>query len=114
MKIFFIFSLVCFSTIASSQSAKQVSLAAIQGQVVDSASKNPIQGATIILIYNGEEVSRTSSDEKGQFRLEELNAGKYELKFEAKGYLPCKNEKLRLKAYKKQKLTKNLVPELPH
>jgi type II secretory pathway component GspD/PulD (secretin) len=57
----------------------------IQGTVIDHASKAPITGANI-LIMGLEPVKGSSTDEKGNFRIEEVPIGRKSLKVSHVGY----------------------------
>ena len=52
----------------------------IKGVVVDESKGNaPIYGAIVVLKQNGNEKGKRKTQDKGQFRFDNLSAGKYEI-----------------------------------
>lgn len=65
----------------------------IRGVVVDKQSKSPLPGASIVLL-EGESLTGTSSDSKGNFRLENVPIGRQSIQIRFLGYEPVTINKL--------------------
>ncbi|HXR82922.1 MAG TPA: TonB-dependent receptor [Hanamia sp.] len=87
--LFFALLFTCsFSLFA--QSGNQNSNYKIKGRLLDSASRRPLDYATISLFENGNKkpVNGTVTDSKGNFSINDLSAGRYKLVAEFLGYKP--------------------------
>src|SRR4051812_20238625 len=62
----------------------------IEGSVIDSLQKNPLEYATITLFSKGikKPLNGTVTDKDGHYNLNEIPDGNYELTFEFIGYKP--------------------------
>ncbi len=59
----------------------------VRGLVVDSITKDPVSGGAVVLVDDvGTEISRTVTDERGQFLLRAGAGGQYRLRVESAGY----------------------------
>lgn len=77
-------SLLLFSLLLSSFAIAQS--ASIQASVIDKKTKEPLIGAHVILLQNGETVSSSISDEQGLFMLKHIAQGQYQLHISYIGY----------------------------
>lgn len=78
-----IIGIVLFSSYTNAQLKNTIS-----GKIIDSASKNAIDYATItlIIISSNKAVNGTTSDSNGNFKLQNIDTGFYKLSFESIGY----------------------------
>ncbi|MDD5067357.1 MAG: carboxypeptidase regulatory-like domain-containing protein [bacterium] len=60
----------------------------ITGQIFSAESSKPLPQTTIKAYQDGKLISKTVSDENGNYRLMNLMEGKYDVEAEAKGYAP--------------------------
>jgi hypothetical protein len=111
MKFLLAFQLLLISFIASAQNNKQILPTTIHGNVASFTTKKPLDKVTVILFKNGSEVKRVSTDSRGNYNFGNLDAGTYDLRFEANGYVTEKREKLPLRANKKLRIAKLLKSE---
>ena len=75
----------CFLVSVSSAFAQDGS-GTIKGTIRDESSGKPLLGVVIALKNNGNLKMRAKSDLKGQFRFDNLIAGKYDIEFKYPGY----------------------------
>lgn len=68
--------------VASSQQPVQT----IRGQIIDKESKNPLIGATVVLYRDTTIVSAATGDENGNYRIDDIVAGRISLRFTYIGY----------------------------
>jgi outer membrane receptor protein involved in Fe transport len=82
-------NILCVSLFAQ-KSANQPEKLIIKGTLLDSASGHPLEYATISLFLNGNKkpVNGAISDNKGNFLVTDVTAGKYKLVAELLGYNP--------------------------
>ena len=66
----------------------QVPTGGVKGTVINRSSRNPVEGASLILKSGAAEIGTIKTDAQGNFLLEELADGMYDLVIEAPGYLP--------------------------
>lgn len=69
-------------------SEAQIITQTIRGKVVDEESKYPLQGVTVRLLSDTSGTTGTLTDEKGEFRLENIRVGRHQLEFRYLGYEP--------------------------
>ena len=65
----------------------QVPTGGVKGTVINRASRNPVEGATLILKAGAAEIGTVKSDSQGNFLVEALPDGMYDVVIEAPGYL---------------------------
>ncbi|HRN94127.1 MAG TPA: carboxypeptidase-like regulatory domain-containing protein, partial [Chitinophagales bacterium] len=70
---------MCFSATAQDYSK------ALRGRVVDSDTKQPLEGVNVVIL-NMPKFTATTTDNNGQFSFEKLKAGRYSLKFSMVSY----------------------------
>ena len=114
MKYTYIFFLsILFSTILSAQKpgGKSGITGKISGFLLDSASRQPVEFATVVLIeaQTQKQIDGVTTDDKGEFKFNEVGLGKYQLLFSFIGY---KNKTLNnlILSPEKPDLTLNSVP----
>ena len=66
----------------------QVPTGGVKGTVINRVSRNPIDGASLMLKAGSREIGTVQSDSQGNFLIQELPDGMYDLLIEAPGYLP--------------------------
>ena len=73
-------------------------LGIVQGNVIDSTSKAPVEFAVVELLASKDEkqVNGTITDEKGHFNLKDVKTGNYKLRISFLGYKPKKLENIDL------------------
>lgn len=81
MKKYFLLFLVTFQTILFSQTLTQT----IRGTVIDKQSQTPLPGA-VIQILNSQPLLGTSTNEKGEFKIQNVPIGRWQLKIYAISY----------------------------
>jgi hypothetical protein len=82
MKLAFTLCLVLFSCFSFSQSLTQT----VRGKVVDRETQFPLPGATIILLSDTVRLKGSSTDESGNFRIENVSVGRHRFKISFIGY----------------------------
>lgn len=114
MKYTYIFLLsILFSPILSAQKpgGKSGITGKISGFLLDSASRQPVEFATVVLIeaQTQKQIDGVTTDDKGEFKFNEVVLGKYQLLFSFIGY---KNKTLNnlILSPEKPDLTLNSVP----
>jgi hypothetical protein len=76
--------LLCAFLIASSALLAQE----IDGRVVNAVTGLPVKGIKVTIEAGGRSVHETTSDEKGEFRIEHVKAGLYTANFNSPEFLP--------------------------
>ena len=66
----------------------QVPTGGVKGTVINRVSRDPIDGASLMLKAGSREIGTVQSDSQGNFLIQELPDGMYDLLIEAPGYLP--------------------------
>ena len=66
----------------------QVPTGGVKGTVINRASRTPVEGANLVLKAGAVEIGTIKTDAQGNFLLESLADGMYDLVIEAPGYLP--------------------------
>ena len=66
----------------------QVPTGGVKGTVINRASRTPVEGANLVLKAGAVEIGTIKTDAQGNFLLESLADGMYDLIIEAPGYLP--------------------------
>ena len=66
----------------------QVPTGGVKGTVINRVSRNPVEGANLILKSGAAEIGTIKTDAQGNFIMEALADGMYDLVIEAPGYLP--------------------------
>ena len=66
----------------------QVPTGGVKGTIINRASRNPIEGASLVLKSGAVEIGTIKTDAQGNFIMEALADGMYDLVIEAPGYLP--------------------------
>lgn len=79
-----IFAFICLVTLCFSATAQDYSKA-LRGRVVDSDTKQPLEGVNVVIL-NMPKFTATTTDNNGQFSFEKLKAGRYSLKFSMVSY----------------------------
>ena len=108
MKILFVLQLLVISFFGAAQNNKQVLLTTIHGNVVSNNTKKPLRNVSVILLKNGTEFKRVTTDTKGHFKFGKLDAATYDLKFEAPGYETEIRKKIILATNRKLRISKQL------
>src|SRR5262249_36138584 len=81
-----LFMLVPSASAAQNPAPAPQLLASVEGTVVKAATKDPLQGATIIATPETGPAKKSTSDADGKFALRDLAAGRYELSISRTGY----------------------------
>lgn len=81
---FLLLSFLFFGSIILAQDFTQ----SIRGRVIDKDTRQPVPGVNVALMDDPENVTGTSTDEDGRYKLEALDIGRHELRFTFIGYLP--------------------------
>ncbi len=117
MKYTYIFLLsILFSSILSAQKSggKSTITGRISGFLMDSVSRQPVEFATVVLIeaQTQKQIDGVTTDDKGEFKFNEVALGKYQLLFSFIGY---KNKALNNLTLSPEKpdLSVNTVPISP-
>ena len=102
-------------TAKATESSKKMSSGetSINGIVIDSKTKKPLQGVTISAVTSklqGEK--EISSNNQGVFKLESVPVADLYITFEKKGYKTVKKEAAKLKEGELMKLVIELVPQI--
>jgi len=79
-----LFAIICVLTYGSM--AYSQSQGSLQGKLTDAQTKEPIPFANVVLESGGKQVSGTSTDIDGKFRMSPITAGRYDLKASYVGY----------------------------
>ena len=66
----------------------QVPTGGVKGTIINRASRTPVEGANLILKSGAAEIGTIKTDAQGNFIMEALADGMYDLVIEAPGYLP--------------------------
>ena len=91
---FFIAVIASSSLIA--ESGQNQAPPAIQGDVLDAGTQQPIANATITLLENGRQSDLTTSGAEGVFEFVQSQEGVYQLLVEAEGYQPAASGEIRV------------------
>jgi len=68
--------------------ARAEEVGAISGQVVDAATGNPIANAVVVCHGDSGQAGRAQTNERGAYRIPNLEPGRYRVMAEARGYEP--------------------------
>ena len=66
----------------------QVPTGGVKGTIINRASRNPVEGANLVLKSGALEIGTVKTDAQGNFIMEALADGMYDLVIEAPGFLP--------------------------
>ena len=66
----------------------QVPTGGVKGTIINRASRNPVEGANLVLKSGALEIRTVKTDAQGNFIMEALADGMYDLVIEAPGFLP--------------------------
>jgi hypothetical protein len=101
-------TLLSFTTLAQTENSATTS---IRGTVVDKQSQFPLPGATVFLV-NSSPAKGTSSDQDGNFRLEEVPVGRQTVQVVMLGYEPMVFTNILLNSGKELTLNVQLVESI--
>ncbi len=106
-KQFFLLPLLCLLLCSSAIIAQQITQT-IRGRIIDQESKIPLIGANV-LFPDSEEISGTSTDVDGYFRLENIPIGRHNIEITYIGYEPRKMANILITSGKELVLNIELV-----
>jgi len=96
--LLFVLLLVFFAHLATGQRNERQKTGAISGQVIDAASNQPVEYATVSVFSRRDSalVTGTVSNEKGEFNVDQIPAGAYRVKISYIGYRTSTKENLQI------------------
>ena len=85
----------------------------VKGTITDGTTKKPIGAATVLFEHEKGSKHSATTDEKGQYQIENLAGGKYKVTVSAEGYEPKENIEANYQPFSTNTLNAALTPELP-